>query len=121
VRARALLHMGIFYVVAVAPPPEPTSWTTDGVRLFPSNTFGLWRWLDAWQVKYPNETLEWARWAQLHSPNPIFFHVYAARQLAVQGDRAGAEKELLAARDQAHWSVRPSIEAMLRELNSASR
>ncbi len=115
--AVSLLHMGIFYVVAVAPPPPPTSWVTDSVRYFPSSTFGLWRWLDDWQASYPNETLEWARWAQLHSPNPIFFHVYAARLLASQGNRGAAERELQAAWDEAHWSVRPSIEAMIRQLH----
>ena len=115
-----LLHMGVFYALAVGPVPAPSSWTARGVRLFPSTTFGLWRWLDDWQQTHPGEVLDWTRWGQEHSPNPIFFHVYAARVLAAQGDRAGAEKELHAAWTKAHWSVRPAIEAMLRELHPVS-
>lgn len=114
------LHMAVFYVQAVGPPPAPYSWRAQGVRLFPSTTFGLWRWLDDWQHTQPDEVLEWTRWAQRHSPNPIFFHVYAAQVLAARGDRAGAQQELQAARAQAHWSSRPSIDAMLLQLQSTS-
>lgn len=114
------LHMAVFYVLAVAPPPVPASLSAQGVRLFPSSTFGLWRWLDDWQQTHPDDVLDWTHWGQAHSPNPIYFHVYAAQVLAARGDRAGAEKELQAALAKAHWSTRPSIEAMLRSLHSES-
>jgi hypothetical protein len=112
-----LLHLGVFYLLAVGPTPAPTDWRATSVRVFPSSTFGLWRWLDDWQQSSPAETLEWTRWAQGHSPNPVFFHVYAARLLAAQGDGKGAEKELRAALAKAHWSTRPSLELMLRQLS----
>lgn len=115
-----VLHLGVFYLLAVGPTPTPTGWRATGVRMFPSSTFGLWRWLDDWQQTNPAEVLEWTRWAQGHSPNPIFFHVYAARVLAAQGDGPGAEKELRAALAKAHWSMRPSLETMLRQLHPAS-
>jgi len=115
-----LLHMGVFYVLAVGAVPAPTDWRATGVRIFPSSTFGLWRWLDDWQSGHASDVLDWTRWAQEHSPNPIFFHVYAARVLAAQGDGQGAEKELRAALAKAHWSMRPSIELMLRQLPSAT-
>lgn len=118
--AVTLLHMGVFYSLAVGPPPAPTDWRALGVQTFPSSTFGLWRWLDDWQQTHPGDVLEWTRWGQEHSPNPIFFHVYAAQVLAARGDRAGAEMELRAARAQAHWSMRPALDTMLRELHPAS-
>ena len=115
-----VLHLGVFYVLAVGPVPAPTDWRATGVRVFPSSTFGLWRWLDDWQQTHPADVLEWTRWAQEHSPNPIFFHVYAARVLAAQGDGKGAEMELRAALAKAHWSMRPSLETMLHQLHPDS-
>ena len=121
VAAIALLavHSWIFYALAVAEPPAPSSWRTRIVRAFPSSTFGLSRWLDAWQATEPATTLEWSRWAQTHSPNAPFFHVYAAQMLLARGDRAGAETELRSALAKAHWTIRPTIEAMLRDLPPA--
>ncbi|MEO6876249.1 MAG: O-antigen ligase family protein, partial [Opitutaceae bacterium] len=117
----SLVHLCVFYLVAVAPPPAPTSWQARTVRIFPSTTFGLWRWLDDWQQTHPADVLEWTRWAQTHSPNPVFFHVYAADLLKAQGHRAEAKTELEAALAEAHWSVRPSIEARLRDLPAPGR
>ncbi|MEO7413131.1 MAG: O-antigen ligase family protein [Opitutaceae bacterium] len=114
------LHMFLFYSLALATPPAPSAWPARWVRAFPSSTFGLWRWLDTWQIDNPDVALEWARWAQGHSPNPIVFHVYAARLLLAQGHREAAESELRAAESKAHWSTRPAIQAMLRELPPAS-
>ena len=107
----------MFYLLAVGSPPPPTSWRATSVRVFPSTTFGLWRWLDDWQQTAPAEVIEWTHWAQGHSPNPVFFHVYAARVLAAQGDPQGAEKELNAARGVAHASMYPAIDDMLRQLH----
>lgn len=115
-----VLHFGVFYVLAVGPTPAPTDWRATGVRIFPSNTFGLWRWMDDWQQTHPADVLEWTHWGQQHSPNPIFFHVYAARILAERGDGKGAEKELREALAKAHWTMRPSIETMLRQFQPAS-
>ena len=110
------LHSWIFYELALAPPPAPTALPARCVRVFPSSTFGLWRWLDAWQPENPSVSLEWARWAQTHSANPPLFHVYAAHVLLARGDRVGAESELRSALAAAHWTTRPSIETMLRDL-----
>lgn len=114
-----LLHMAVFHVLDVGPPPAPDGWTAKMIRKFPSSTLGLPRWLDAWQQTHPAEALEWARWAQEHSPNPVSFHLYATRLLLLQGDRAGAERELQAALAKAHWLMRPSLETMLRQIQEA--
>lgn len=115
-----LLHMSLFYMLAVGTPPGPYSLRASTVRVFPSTTFGVWRWLDSWQQTYPAETLQWTRWAQSHSPNPIFFHIYAAQMLAAQGNHAEAVQELELAKAKAHWSTRPSIDVMLRQLQTPS-
>ncbi len=115
-----VVHMLVFYQLALGTPPTPYSLRASSVRIFPSTTFGLWRWLDSWQQAYPAEALEWTRWAQGHSPNPIFFHIYAAQMLAARGDRDGAVQELEAAKAKAHWSSRPSIDVMLRQLQTPS-
>jgi hypothetical protein len=112
-----LLHVWLFYALVVAPPPaDAAAYAPRGLKIFPSTTFGLGRWLDAWQPTQPDATLAWAVWAQTHAPNAPFFHVYAARCRLARGDRAGAEIELRAALAKAHWTVRPGIETMLREI-----
>jgi O-antigen ligase len=114
--AVTLLHLSVFYALNLGPTPAPTSWTARSVQRFPSTTFGLWRWLDDWQQTHPADALAWARWAQDRSPNPVTFHLYAMRLLLLRGDRAGAEKELQAAVAKAHRLMRPSLEAMLRQV-----
>jgi hypothetical protein len=101
----------------VAPPPAgPEGCAPRSLKIFPSTTFGLGRWLDAWEPRHPEAALAWAVWAQTRAPNAPLFHVYAARYRLARGDRAGAEAELRAALAKAHWTVRPGIETMLREI-----
>jgi len=112
-----LLHAWLFYALAVAPPPAgPEGCAPRSLKIFPSTTFGLGRWLDAWEPRHPEAALAWAVWAQTRAPNAPLFHVYAARYRLARGDRAGAEAELRAALAKAHWTVRPGIETMLREI-----
>jgi hypothetical protein len=112
-----VLHAWLFYTLAVAPPPAgPDAAAARVLKVFPSTTFGLSNWLDAWQSTQPDAALAWAEWAQTRTPNAPFFHVYAARCRLARGDRAGAEAELRAALAKAHWTVRPGIETMLREI-----
>lgn len=114
------LHSWIFYNLTLATPPSPASASAQLLRRFPSSTFGLWRWLDDWQVHDPGAVLEWTRWAEKHSPNPPFFHVYAARVFLAEGNPSAAEAELTAARSKAHASVRPQIDAMLDSIRTAA-
>lgn len=117
-----MVHTLIFYMLAVAPPPEnPLKWQAQLVRKFPSTTFGLWRWFDAWQSTEPDTTLHWCRWAQGHSANSPSFHIYAAHLLIDRGDRAGAVEELHGAYNKAHWTNQPAIAEMLRGLEAPAR
>ncbi|HVU34635.1 MAG TPA: O-antigen ligase family protein, partial [Opitutaceae bacterium] len=111
-----VLHSVVFYELALAPPPRPDAWPARLVRSFPSTTFGLWRWLNDWQRTAPDSVLPWTRWAERHSASQPFFHVYAAQVLQGRGDLNGARAELLRARATAHWSERPTIDGMLRQL-----
>lgn len=113
------LHTWIFHSLAAGPAPAPTAWRARMVRTFPSTTFGLWRWLDAWQAAEPDAALEWSRWAQAHSANPPALHIYTARLLLARGDRDGAVAELRAALAGAHRLNQPAIAEMLRSVESA--
>jgi O-antigen ligase len=115
-----MLHTFLFQALAVeAPPANPTSGITKLLRAFPSTTYGLWRWTDAWQATFPADALAWDRWAQQHGSNPVLFHVRAAQLLLDHGDRAGALAELTAAEGKAHWTVRPTLTKMKHDVETA--
>jgi O-antigen ligase len=116
-----IVHSWIFYQLALAAPPSPGSAVARIVRAFPSSTFGLTRWLDAWQTTAPLPMWEWLKWAQTHSAAAPSFHIYAARVLLAQGNPAAAEEELMTARDKAHRSARPAIDGMLEIVRSLPR
>lgn len=112
-------HAFLFQMLVVAPPPaDPGALAARALRVFPSTTFGLWNWLDAWHRTHPDDALAWARWAQAHASNPPLFHIRAAQYLHARGDRAAALAELDAAEAKAHRLTRPSIAAMRPALSS---
>lgn len=116
------LHTFLFYAVAVATPPATPEAATAGLlRAFPSTTYRLWRWTDAWRPTRPDDALAWTRWAQVHAPNAPLFHVRAAQLLLQRGDRTGALAELEAAEAKAHWTARPDVAKMHREVEAAPR
>jgi len=120
--ALLLVHTWIFRALAIAAPPaDPRSFTAQLVQAFPSTTFGLWRWTDAWQEKSPDVALAWLRWAAPQSSTPWLFHIRAAQLLRALDRRNEALAELRAAEAEAHWTVRPSISAMVRELETSPR
>lgn len=115
------LHSVVFYLLAVAPPPR----TPDGLapkllRAFPSTTYGLWRWTDAWTRDYPDAALAWDRWGESHAANAPLFHVRVADRLLARGDRQGAIAEFRAAEAKAHWSMRPVIAKMRLQAENAA-
>jgi O-antigen ligase len=64
------------------------------LRVFPSTTVVVERWLNAWRRTHPEAVLEWTHWAQAHSDNPAPLHVYAALLYSERGDLASAAREV---------------------------
>jgi hypothetical protein len=117
-----LLHTWLFRALVVATPPQnPQRALAQILRVFPSTTFGLWRWTDAWQNQSPEVALTWLRWAAPRSSTPSIFHIRAAQLLRALGRREEALVELRAAEAKAHWTVRPSISAMRQEMETSPR
>jgi hypothetical protein len=106
-------HAWLFHaLVAGAPPAGPESVAARAVRFFPTTTYGLWNWLDAWHRSDPDAALAWARWAQSQAPNPSMFHIRAAQYLQLRGDSSAALAEMNLAEAKAHSLTRPSIAEM---------
>ncbi len=113
-----IIHTTLFHALAVAEPPRPDGAMPRLLRAFPSTTYGLWRWTDAWEAGNPDVALAWDRWAQTHAANAPLFHLRAAQRLINRGDRNGAIMELRAAEAKAHWTVRPSIVRMREQIEA---
>jgi hypothetical protein len=113
-------HAWLFHVlVTAAPPAGPESIAARAVRIFPTTTYGLWTWLDAWHRTDPDASLAWARWAQSQAPNPSMFHIRAAQYLQLRGESSAALAEMNLAEAKAHWLTRPSIADMKAKMFSA--
>jgi O-antigen ligase len=114
------LHACIFHALTGAPPPAgPEAAVARLVRAFPSTTFGLWGWLDQWHRTNPDAALAWARWAQTHATNPAIFHIRAAQYLQARGQLVAAREELSLAEAKAHWTSRPAISELRKNLSAA--
>lgn len=113
-----LLHTWLVQRVALAPPPAPGSWVARTWHAFPSMTQHLERWITAWERASPPAALELARFARTRTPFGDYFHVQIAGLLLRAGDRAGAQRELAAARAIAPTQMRPVIEDLQRRLAS---
>jgi O-antigen ligase len=111
-----LLHTWLVQRVALAPPPPPDSTVARVWRAFPSMTQHLERWVTSWERTSPAAALELARFARERTPFGDFFHVQIAGLLLRAGDRAGAQRELAAARAIAPTQMRPVIEDLQRRL-----
>jgi hypothetical protein len=89
------LHSYLFAALLLPPAPSgPDSPAPRLLRAFPSTTFAVDRWLNAWRRTHPEAVLEWIHWAQAHSDNPAPLHVYAALFYVERGDLASAAREV---------------------------
>jgi O-antigen ligase len=113
-----LLHTWLVQRVALAPPPPPGGAVARAWQAFPSMTQHLERWISAWERTSPAAALELARFARDRTPFGDFFHVQIAGLLLRAGDRAGAQRELAAARAIAPVPMRPVIEDLQRRIAS---
>lgn len=109
-----LLHIWLFRVIVHgAPPATPHAFAARVWRHFPSVTYNIDAWADAWAERYPDAALATSRLAVPHSQSPDFFRVQIARLLLARGDRAGAIRELELAAAEAMPDERPAIESIL--------
>jgi hypothetical protein len=122
VASGALLGLHSYLVACMAYPPAPAGPDAPAARLlrvFPSTTFALHGWLNAWRTTHPDVVLEWSQWAQRESDNPSEFHVYAAVLYSERRDFASARREVEAAMRTAHWNSLPKLRALLAAIRAA--
>lgn len=115
-----LTHNYLFFrLFRGQPPPSPREPVAKWVRIFPSTTMGLERWLDKWRLHDETATLEWTLWAQHHSENPTHFHLYAAIIYADRNDFVSADREMTEAIAKAHWTIRAKLEQFRSSIRKA--
>lgn len=107
-----LLHNGLALALQYAQPATPQAPVARLLKVFPSNTFGLWRWLGAWEREQPNAVLHWAHWAQDHAISPALFHLYAAQWHANRGERQKALNEIEQGLAKADRTSKPILEEL---------
>ncbi len=111
------LHTWLYSRLLVAPPPvTPHEPSARLLRVFPSTTFGLWRWLNHWLPDDPQSSLDWALWAQRHSYTVPLFHMYAAEWYRRHGDIQACRREMQQALATVHWSGRADVQKQLESL-----
>jgi O-antigen ligase len=115
-----LLHIWLFRVIVHgAPPASPDALVARVWRHFPSVTYNVDAWADAWAGRYPDAALATSRRAVPHSQSPDFFRVQIARLLLARGDHVGAVRELELAAAEATPQERPAIESILARVRGA--
>jgi O-antigen ligase len=86
-------HQYLFFSLLASPPDSAKAPAPRLLRIFPSTTNSLWRWLEHWKQADPKTSLEWARWAQHTSHAPALYHEFAGRLWIAHGNLDAAEAE----------------------------
>jgi hypothetical protein len=97
------------HLIHLPPPAGPQEFPARVLRLFPSTTYGLERWLPGWRPSQEDAVLEWTLWAQRHSDNPARLHLYAAVLYADRDDYDSADHEMVQALRTAHWTAQKQL------------
>jgi O-antigen ligase len=85
------VHAWLFFNLLAPPPSSPRTPAAMVLRVFPSATYGFWRWIETWSPSMTvEERLNWLHWAQRHSPQPAIFYYQQAQCKLEQRDLAGA-------------------------------
>jgi O-antigen ligase len=115
------LHGWLFQnVVHRAPPATPEALVARVWRVFPSVTYNIDFWIDAWAERFPEAALAASRLATQHSQGPDFFRVKTALLLARRGEHRAAAAELERAREEALPEQQPAIERLLGQARAAA-
>lgn len=91
------LHHWLVFSLAHTLPESPRSLSARLLRVFPSTTYPLAKWLDHWEHTEPETALAWAQWAEPRAISPVFLHLFCARYHARRNNLDLAEAELRAA------------------------
>ena len=108
-------HCWLFQrVVHGTPPASPQAAVVRAWRAFPSVTYNVDFWIDAWADKFPDDALAVSRRAAQHAQSPAFFRAKTAGLLVRRGQYQEAASELELARAEAPPNERAAIDALLR-------
>jgi O-antigen ligase len=114
------VHAWLFFNLLAPPPPSPRNSAALVLRVFPSATYGFWRWIDAWTPSMPaQERLEWLQWAQRHSPQPAVYYYKQAQLKIEQSDLLAAQSSLERAVATSNGNIRGQYAELLRLTESA--
>ncbi|MFH1497939.1 MAG: O-antigen ligase family protein [Verrucomicrobiota bacterium] len=109
-----ILHGLVFHQLRHGPIPHPNSDKTSLVRMFPTETRGLQRWIDAWiAAGLDQAALEWAVWTQPRADAAAPFHLIAGNLYVKHNLFAEAETEYRAALATTFFTSRPYIQRLL--------
>lgn len=115
-------HCWLFQQVVHTPvPASPQALAVRAWRHFPSATYNVDFWIDAWEKKFPDEALAVSRIASANAQAPAFFRVKTALLLARRGEHRAALAELERAHAEAAPPQRPAIEQLLAGARAAAR
>jgi O-antigen ligase len=110
-------HHWLAFSLAYSLPESPQAPAARLLRIFPSTTFPLTRWLAHWENTAPEAAIEWAQWAEPHAISPVFLHVFSARYYAHRNLPELAAAELHAALEKCRVSERDWIKQELDHLH----
>lgn len=110
-----ILHAWLYFHLLAPPPASPQAAPARILRVFPSATYGFWRWMNAWMPSVPvDERLDWLAWAQRHSTRPAVFYYQAAECHLERRDLAAAAASLSRAVATANGPARRTYADLLR-------
>lgn len=115
-------HVWLFQQVVHRPAPAtPDALVARAWRIFPSATYNVDFWIDAWEKPFPAEALAISRLASRNAQAPDFFRVKTALILARRGEHRAAIAELERAHAEAGPAHRPVIEKLLASARAAAQ
>jgi hypothetical protein len=114
------LHSYLFAALLLPPAPSgPDAPAPRLLRVFPSTTVTIERWLNAWRRTHPEIVLEWTHWALAHSDNQATLHVYAALLDSERGDLASAAREVKEAMGKERHRSLPKLRRLQEAIHAA--
>lgn len=89
-----VLHNWLYLKLLKDHTVQPQSIPAKILRGFPSVTYGLQNWTEAWRPTRPELAMAWIKWAQTVSTEQNIFHAHAAQIYLYEKNFEAAEAEL---------------------------